>query len=142
MPNGKTHRNFNIVVLLFLMVILVSELSNTLVWFFIGGYLAGIFLINPDLDLRFSSGKKNWKILGFIWIPYSWIFKHRGISHNILFGTLTRLIYLAIVGTIVLALAERIFNCSIIIPYSQNFIFALLGLWFSDFLHIFLDKLA
>lgn len=45
-------------------------------------------------------------LLGFAyaayWFPYAYFFKHRGISHSIFFGTLTRVIYILVWTPIVL----------------------------------------
>ncbi|MEQ8821812.1 MAG: DUF2227 family putative metal-binding protein [Sumerlaeia bacterium] len=61
----------------------------------IAGYLFGLFFISPDLDLPNSFVRSRWGPLGFIWDPYMILFKHRGMSHSFLFGTLTRLAWLA-----------------------------------------------
>jgi uncharacterized metal-binding protein len=65
---------------------------------FSGGFVAGTFMLSPDLDLAEQNvdSKKNWGILGFLWIPYGMMFSHRGLSHTWLVGPLTRLIYLGL----------------------------------------------
>lgn len=63
---------------------------------FVGAYLAASLLLTPDLDLHHNDARKRWGVLGFIWIPYSKIFKHRGLSHSLLFGVLTRVGYLSL----------------------------------------------
>lgn len=64
---------------------------------FVVGFLVGTFFIGPDLDLRHSKPTKNWKVLGFIWYPYAFFFKHRGMSHYPLVSTIIRCGYLAAV---------------------------------------------
>jgi uncharacterized metal-binding protein len=61
-------------------------------------FAAGTFLLSPDLDLAEQnvSSKRNWGLLGFLWVPYGWVFSHRGLSHTWLIGPLTRLFYLAL----------------------------------------------
>lgn len=61
-------------------------------------FLAGTFLITPDLDLanQHVDAKRNWGPLGILWVPYGLLSKHRGSSHSFVIGPLVRLIYLAI----------------------------------------------
>lgn len=59
-------------------------------------YLFSSLMFSPDLDLRHNRSRNNWGILGCVWLPYTKIFKHRGLSHSLLFGTVTRLFYLCI----------------------------------------------
>lgn len=63
---------------------------------FVIGWLAGTFLVTPDLDLanRSVRAKKHWGVLGILWLPYGAVFKHRGLSHSWIVGPLTRLAYL------------------------------------------------
>ena len=65
---------------------------------FCGSFMAGTYLLSPDLDLAEQnvSSKRNWGWLGFVWVPYGWMFSHRGLSHTWLVGPLTRLVYLAL----------------------------------------------
>ena len=65
---------------------------------FCGAFVAGTYLLSPDLDLaeQHVSSKRNWGWLGFLWVPYGWVFSHRGLSHTWLVGPLTRLVYLAL----------------------------------------------
>jgi uncharacterized metal-binding protein len=65
---------------------------------FSGAFAAGTFMLSPDLDLAEQNvdSKKNWGILGFLWIPYGMMFSHRGLSHTWLVGPLTRLLYLGV----------------------------------------------
>ena len=63
-------------------------------------YLVGTFLVTPDLDLaaRSVQAKSNWGVFGLLWVPYGWLFKHRGLSHSWLVGPATRLAYLALLA--------------------------------------------
>lgn len=63
-------------------------------------YLVGTFLVTPDLDLasRSVQAKSNWGVFGLLWVPYGWLFKHRGLSHSWLLGPATRLLYMALLG--------------------------------------------
>lgn len=96
MPSGKTHLRIELVLLpLFLALLYYSfDVSWAEGALFTGAYLFSSLLLSPDLDLRHNRSRRRWGILGFIWIPYTKAFKHRGLSHSLLFGTLTRLGYL------------------------------------------------
>ena len=54
-------------------------------------------MLSPDLDLSSSGSSNRWGIFRFLWYPYNKLFSHRGISHSIIFGTLTRIIYLFLI---------------------------------------------
>jgi len=69
---------------------------------FAAGYLAGTFLITPDLDLAEHPtsrprAMRRWGPLAWIWLPYGALFRHRGLSHTWLAGPLSRLLYLYLV---------------------------------------------
>ncbi|MCC5877493.1 MAG: DUF2227 family putative metal-binding protein [Candidatus Sumerlaeia bacterium] len=65
------------------------------------GFVFSMFLLSPDLDLRKSSHSHRWGTVRFIWWPYHLLFRHRGVSHNIFFGTATRLVYLTVVVLVI-----------------------------------------
>ena len=55
-------------------------------------------MLSPDLDLAEQNvdSKRNWGILGFLWVPYGMMFSHRGLSHTWIVGPLTRVLYLCL----------------------------------------------
>lgn len=116
------------------------------------GYLSGKYL-DPDLDqLKITQARQNalhdFSILGYFWIgywyAYGYLFKHRGISHVPIIGTLTRVFYLLpLMGLM------WIFGSSILPNwFNQNFYAMIvsvkmmsfvIGLALSDLLHEVLD---
>ena len=105
MPSGKVHNAINTLSLLALSGGYSYAYSSHLfklepgaVLTFAAAFVAGTFLLSPDLDLaeQHVSIKNNWGWLGFLWVPYGWVFSHRGISHSWIVGPLTRLLYLAL----------------------------------------------
>jgi uncharacterized metal-binding protein len=74
------------------------RLEPTTLLTFASAFAAGTFLLSPDLDLAEQNvdSKKNWGILGFLWVPYGMMFSHRGLSHTWLVGPLTRVVYLGL----------------------------------------------
>lgn len=100
------------------------------------GLLLGT-IITPDYDFDKIYIKKIIKkipVLGFLWnlywYPYSKLFKHRGLSHNVLLGTLTRFLYLSLP-----ILLFCLFN-----NISFTYIYILLGWYIQDFIHYILDS--
>jgi len=79
------------------------EVAQPVAAAFIGSYLLGTFLITPDLDLaeRPVRARGRWGWLGWLWVPYGWMFAHRGLSHTWIVGPLTRILYLSAVGMVV-----------------------------------------
>jgi uncharacterized metal-binding protein len=61
-------------------------------------YLAGTYLLSPDLDLAEKGVRagRRWGVLRLLWRPYGWLFRHRGLSHTWVLGPLTRLAYLGV----------------------------------------------
>jgi uncharacterized metal-binding protein len=140
-PEGVVHERFN------LLLGGAGALLGTLIgvaWeqpFWQGaaiGYLAGTFFVNPDVDYyphRRTSAVQSWGRLGFIWVFYGLLFRHRGISHNWLLGPLTRLVYLGPLGLLLWwGLAQ--FG---LLPPAAALWGALLGYYLSQWAHLALD---
>jgi uncharacterized metal-binding protein len=100
MPSGRTHNVINLTFLLpFAWAASSRHTPQELI--VTGGvsYIFATYFLSPDLDLEYSGPSSRWRILRLFWKPYSWLFHHRGLSHSLLFGTLTRLTYLAALTT-------------------------------------------
>jgi uncharacterized metal-binding protein len=61
---------------------------------FSSGFAFSMLFLSPDLDLARSGPMRRWGRLAFLWWPYAKLFRHRGVSHHVLWGSLTRLVYL------------------------------------------------
>ncbi|MCS7217849.1 MAG: metal-binding protein [Thermus sp.] len=99
MPSGRVHEAINLTVLgggaaAYLAQGGSAEAPEALA--FALAYLAGTFLLSPDLDLADKGvrAQRRWGVLGVLWKPYGWLFRHRGLSHTWVLGPLTRLGYL------------------------------------------------
>lgn len=110
MPSGRTHELVNVLFLAGFTGLLKAaggDPTSPPFAAFAGGYLAGTFLITPDLDL---AGKGNprplrrWGPLAPLWSPYGRLSAHRGLSHTWLAGPLLRLLYLGVLLSPALAL--------------------------------------
>jgi len=148
--SGKTHDLINLIAL----PPIVYYLSPSDFWSFLAGYMAGTFLLSPDLDLYHSRPAKRWKILRFIWKPYTKFSKHRGISHIPFYGSIIKLIYLSVLFLAFYYLiwyGLNYFDIDIInipdvrhipikdILFNVHTISFLSGLFIAEMIHIFVD---
>lgn len=158
MARGKTHDKFNLLMGAVLTGVLIGfNFYWPVVLAFSLGWLFSTLLFSPDTDFM---PKKRAGFLRFFLYPYSLIFKHRGLSHHWLWGTLTRLIYGLVVFVFLIYLLHRLghiafspehflsdlwsflkaFDLSLW-PY-QVFMGAYLGMFMADLGHIFIDRLT
>lgn len=159
MPSGRTHLRIELflfpVALLAFWYWAFPLLEPRYQWqafsLFGGAYLLSSLLLSPDLDLRHNSARNNWGVLGFVWIPYTKIFKHRGVSHSLIFGMLTRLAYLSLIGAVIVlavwAAIQYILRRELAIPqwqldaYGYYWLAIFIGgLWGPNVIHILVDR--
>lgn len=149
MASGTKHLTANVVGGLSIYALL--NINSTTIFIdstpiFIDSNMLGIGLIlgtiiTPDYDFNKIYVKKLIKkipVLGFFWnlywYPYSLLFKHRGISHNLILGTITRVIYLCLPIILLYVLGY------IYIQLSFYFIHIIIGWYLQDFIHYILDS--
>lgn len=158
MARGKTHDRVNLICGSIVTGGLIGFERNLLIIIgFIVGFLISTLVISPDLDI---GPKKRTKWLQIFLYPYSIFFQHRGYSHSILFGTLTRIIYGLIVFLLIVFSLKRMdyidygeeaflsslwhflreFDYSLI-PY-KFLSWTFFGMFLADILHIILDKIS
>lgn len=148
MPSGKTHTAVELLLWPGLAAGYYALLqpSTPELALFSGAYLFSSLLLSPDLDLHKNLARRRWGPLGFIWAPYSKFFKHRGISHSLVLGPLTRLVYLGIVfGTTLwgLSYVGLALPAELPITVGQQTLLALgAGLYLPNVLHVLLDKIV
>lgn len=113
-------------------------------------YIFSSLMLSPDLDLPASKILKRWGWLRVIWVPYQKMFKHRGMSHNLIFGPLTRIAYLTIILTIAIMVLDYLLGWlefpqgefKISFSIVQDWLpIVFMGLYIPNFLHIVYDKL-
>jgi len=156
MSSGKHHDRLNLLVGMISAGTLIGFTLNwALAFFYLSGWLFSTLFFSPDTDVV---PKKRAGFLQFILYPYSILFKHRGLSHHLLLGTLTRLVYGIIVfgflilifykmGYLSISLShygnfmyELIKNFDYNLPVYRYFVWFFLGMFLSDFCHILVDK--
>lgn len=112
---------------------------------FAGAYVFSSLWLNPDLDLKTNSARKRWGPLRFIWGAYARAFKHRGRSHSLVVGPLTRLTYLAIVfGLAAVGLSYMGLTLPSTAPEWVTFRgigVVFVGLYVPNVLHVLLDRI-
>lgn len=158
MPSGKTHTRIDLLFLTLLIgatVFLWDDLSGRFgndrllerCAAFTVSYLFGTFLLSPDLDLKENASSRNWGLLRLFWRPYSALFKHRGLSHTPVVGTLTRILYLAVLAYVVAAAANTLLDWKIRMSFrdlrSTNWDVVLIvraGVCAPDLLHVLTDR--
>ena len=129
MAKGRTHELINLAVL----PPVIYYLNPSDFISFLVGYLVGTFLITPDNDLYLSKPNSRWKVLKFIWIPYAKIFRHRGISHIPIYGTITKIVYLSFIVVVFLYLIKAFLN--LLIPDNNLKVLTLNKVDLSNFLN-------
>lgn len=158
MARGKTHDRINLLVGSIVTGVLIGLERNTLVVAgFVFGFLVSTLIISPDLDL---GPKKRTRWLQFFLYPYAIFFKHRGSSHSLLFGTLTRITYgvvVFLIMTFVLSEMKYIeFGAMDILHWALVFIrgydyslveykfftWIYMGMLLADMLHICVDGIS
>tara|TARA_R110000868_G_scaffold167130_3_gene401437 strand:+ start:736 stop:1242 length:507 start_codon:yes stop_codon:yes gene_type:complete len=158
MAMGKTHDGFNLFVGMVLCGTLIGLGLHWIIWGpFIFGWLFSTLVFSPDTDLM---PKKRTGLLQFFLYPYSILFKHRGLSHGLITGTLTRITYSILLGGgLVFVLSKmgyldivasgywqglwefvREYDYNLTIYKSLTWLY--LGLALADACHIFLDWLS
>ncbi|MBO1438516.1 metal-binding protein [Meiothermus sp. CFH 77666] len=155
MPSGRVHEAINVGVLGLASAAYWAyqkevAISQPVAVAFVSSFLVGTFLITPDLDLAEQQvrAKGRWGWLGWLWVPYGWMFAHRGLSHTWIVGPLTRLLYLGAMGVVlywvITAIAGYVglnFNLQAQLKAPpQEIVWALvLGYYASQWLHLIAD---
>ena len=148
MASGRTHDIVNLLVL----PPAVYFLQPNDFFGFTAGYLVGTFFLTPDNDIYLSKPNKRWNILKIVWYPYTKIFKHRGVSHIPIYGTVFKILYLSAIFLLILIgfkyLFEEIypekrffFNLNDIksLFLNQFTLSFFLGIVLAEIVHIFTD---
>lgn len=144
MANYKTHTGFNLFLMLPTLVGLsyyFIQPSEKLLTIFIAAFIYATLFMNPDLDLIHQV--KFFSLRGILTLPfrgYSKVFRHRGISHSFLLGSLTRIIWLSVVLFLLsfsFSFSGNIFSfCK---QFKTYLLYALAGVCLADWSHLLLD---
>ncbi len=150
MPQYKTHAKFNIFlalpVALIILIYYLTAAKNNILIFSLSFVYATLFM-NPDLDL--TNKIKLFSIRGFLSFPfrtYSYVFRHRGLSHSLFFGTITRLLWLFLFFLVIsylfnITFLQKINFTSLMKVHKEEIIYLFSGFFIADFFHVILDRI-
>lgn len=137
MPSGRVHETVNLLALPPILYVLPGSLPKIP---FACGYLVGTFWLTPDLDLANSRPSRRWGLLRLVWLPYAWLFPHRGLSHHPLLGALTRLLYLTTLTGLGLWVLDNLgYRLQLDFHFGQSWFSFFVGILIADSLHLFID---
>lgn len=161
MPDGSSHFAVGVIVFSTMTAVAVYERGGLdhLARDVLYGGLVGL-LVTPDADVQGSTYTerilRHIPVVGFLWAlswdGYGALFKHRGLSHNLLLGTATRLLWLWLISAFWLVVAAGIIALqggdpqtwpAVLLSWWRQVISAplLLAWWLQDALHIVMDAL-
>ena len=135
MTSGKNHLKLGLVCLyiLFSVWFWYYNLINT--FMYMTGFLFGLIFLSPDLDIKNSQPYKSWGPLRFVWWPFQKFIKHRGISHNIIFGPVVIIGYFLLIFGIVIIELLKLDSLQ-----SISLVWACIGVVVAIELHIIIDR--
>lgn len=124
------------------------KLDKNLLYLFAASFVYGSFFLGPDLDM--ANRLKLFSIRGFFTLPfrpYATLFHRRGISRSLLFGTISRIIYIGVILSVICYTLDKSYlntkNLYIFLnKYQANLLTICLGLFLADFFHILLERLT
>ncbi|MDP1609276.1 MAG: DUF2227 family putative metal-binding protein [Chlamydiales bacterium] len=148
MSSYKTHVTFNLCLALPAAIAGIYYIYAPPTHFlvtFISAFFYGTCFMNPDLDLIHQI--KLFSLRGFLTLPfrfYSKFFKHRGLSHSLLFGTATRILWLSGMALLLFYLVyQTVPSQKTFLSYFSDYklyaLYGLAGIILADWCHLALD---
>lgn len=149
MSNYKTHTKFNIFIALPILLLAIFYLMEPKLYLLItfgSAFVYSTLFMSPDLDLAHQI--RLFSLRGFLSIPfrsYSRLFSHRGLSHHVLLGSATRILWLSLWGLLIFYLIYKsIPDQSTLLRFYKlhqpYIIYGLAGVCFADWGHLLLDR--
>jgi uncharacterized metal-binding protein len=150
MALGNTHRKLNFIIAWPIgLFILFYTLSPHWYYYLIYTLAFGVntLILNPDLDLAHKVSLKTWR--GFLHLPfypYGYFFSHRGISHSLTLGTLSRALYIIFLCILVILLTFGVGEIEnfflFLIKHGRVWVLILATFYYADLFHLFVDKIS
>ena len=150
MPKYSTHTTFNLSLsfpLILAGLYLYIHPTNTQLGIFSIAFIYTTLFMHPDMDVAHKIKRSSLRgVLSLPFIGYAKVFKHRGISHTLILGSLTRILWLCAVALIIgyglnlcfLTKQSLIHYC---MYYKKELLYGLIGICSADASHLALDKL-
>jgi uncharacterized metal-binding protein len=148
MPSGRTHLVIEAGILSAFAVagaVLVRKGSLPIesLLAFLGGFAFSMIFLTPDLDLVRSRPTRRWGRLSILWWPYAKVFRHRGVSHHVVWGPLTRIAYLTLLAAATAVGASALFGSTVSFGRPRANVWAILaGVYVPNVVHAVVDAVA
>ena len=141
MPSGKVHLTVELALLPgWVAAGALIGLPRPHLTAFALSYTCASLLLSPDLDLARSAPASRWGPLRLLWAPYARLFRHRGLSHSLFWGPLTRLLYLGGLALLVLLPLHLWLGAPLPQAFPTRILPPLLtGVYLSHLVHVGLD---
>lgn len=149
MANYQTHTKFNICIalpifLLIFFVFLQPPLFGLLL--FSLSFVYSTLFMNPDVDVSYKI--RIFSLRGILTLPfrmYCLFFRHRGLSHSFLYGSLTRILWLFGCFLFALYISHKTLptlpDCiSFLSRYKVSLSYIFAGICLADWCHLLLDR--
>ena len=149
MSDYKRHSKFNLFIALPILLgaaFYFLHPQRSFLLTFSGTFIYSTLFMSPDMDLAYQIRLFSWRgILSFPFRSYAQFFSHRGLSHHVLFGSATRILWLTSWGLVIFfAIYKALPTKSTILNfYRQNefyILYGLAGVCFADWCHLLLDR--
>ena len=149
MSQYKEHSKFNIFVALPILLAATFYFMHPhrdLLLTFAGTFIYSTLFMSPDMDLAYQI--RLFSLRGLFSLPfrsYAQFFSHRGLSHNIILGSATRILWLAGWGLLIFfAVYKALPTKSTVLKFykhNESFIlYGLAGICLADWCHLLLDR--
>ncbi len=149
MPKYSTHTTFNLSLsfpLILTGLYLYIHPTNSQLGIFSIAFIYTTLFMNPDMDVAHKIKRSSLRgVLSLPFIGYAKVFKHRGISHTLILGSITRVLWLCTVAFFICyGLNLCFFTKQSLIHYCMDYkkelLYGLIGIFSADASHLILDK--
>lgn len=149
MANFRGHTTFNLGAALpitTLGILYFLDPPRSLVWVYVACFVYSTLFMSPDMDLAHQIRLNS--LRGVLTLPfrgYSLLFRHRGLSHHLFLGTLTRVVWLF--GAVILVnwiYTQKLLRPEDWLPFFQEhqleLKYGFAGLFVADAAHLWMDR--
>ena len=147
MAEYKTHTKFNLFLALPILIVILHRffyISNINLCVFSLSFAYSTLFMSPDMDL--SHQIRLFSVRGFFSFPfrvYSRFFRHRGISHKPVLGSISRIVWLFGFLSLIFFLINLPFETKGLSGFFQKYqiqlFFGFIGITVADICHLILD---
>lgn len=149
MSSYKQHTSFNLFIAFPLLIAGITYFIHPhkyLLFTFAGSFVYSTLFMSPDLDLAYQI--RPFSLRGIFSLPfrsYARCFRHRGLSHSWIFGSLTRILWLFAWFILIFLLCYRSLPktraiLSIYAVYKPYLLYGFAGICIADWCHLLLDQ--